>query len=405
MSQPLCSLFTPTHDPSNLLDAYSSLCRQLYPKWEWVIVPNGPAIGNIPKELENDMRVKIVEYKDENRNIGALKRFACEHATGDIFCELDHDDMLVPSILDSVVKKVQEGAGFVFSDAAVFLPEKDNAAVAYSENSNWETYDFRIFGKELLASRAFPVTARSLCEVYYAPDHIRCWTREAYTQVGGHDPELKICDDHDLICRTYLAKVPFAHTGSCGYLYRNYRGNSVKAFQKEIIDKQKENRDKYLHDLIDEWCRREEHPMLNLSQDGALVAQNDSVHIAGEISQFGHIRANNMLQYVPQTMMVDLMNEIFRVLVPGGWVTIMVPSAAHASGYAPNIRSMWSTHTFDYFSNNSFAQSVPGLLARFQLVRCQLHYPSKWHEKAACPYVFADLCALKGQRQPGRVMI
>ena len=30
----------------------------------------------------------------------------------------------------------------------------------------------------------FDVNARSLCEIAYAPDHVRCWTKQAYKALG-----------------------------------------------------------------------------------------------------------------------------------------------------------------------------------------------------------------------------
>lgn len=402
----LASVFTPTHNPSHLRYAFDSLKRQTHKNWEWLIVPNGPAIGKIPAYIQKDSRVRVINYLEDNRGIGALKLFACQHAEGDVFCELDHDDQLVPSVLERVVAKVEDGAGFIFSDAAVFLPEKGNESVGYSENSGWETYDFRVYGRPFVASRNFPVTPRSLCEVYYAPDHIRCWTRETYAKVGGHDPELKVGDDHDLICRTYIGKHTFAHTGSCGYLYRNYAGNTVKLAHKDIKKQQDLNRNKYIHRLVDEWCRREKHEFLDLAKFADLISVKDrKLVFKAEANTYGCIRAWDVFQFIPQPLMLSLMNELYRVLIPGGWLCVAVPSADGPAAYAPHSKSYWSTFTFEHFCRANLAVQMSGLLCRFQLARCNTDYPDKEHRKRELKYVYADLCALKGQRQPGRVLI
>jgi len=56
MPNPTFSVFTPTHRPNYLSDAYRSLCEQTRKDWEWVLVPNGPK-AYIPDALRKDPRV------------------------------------------------------------------------------------------------------------------------------------------------------------------------------------------------------------------------------------------------------------------------------------------------------------------------------------------------------------
>ena len=46
-------------------------------------------------------------------------------------------------------------------------------------------------------------------------------------------------------------------------------------------------------------------------------------------------------------------------------------------------------------------QYVPGITARFQSARIWQEHPTEWHREHDILYVYADLVALKGQRQPG----
>ena len=409
----LFSIFTPTHKPSHLQEAYKSLRLQGDVPWEWVISPNGEAIGNLHKDVVKDPRVKVVPYhlkEGEKPKIGALKRFACDHATGDVFVELDHDDMLVPGILEKIGHAVEKGAGFIYSDAAVFIDKKEAVwPVGYSELFGWETYELRIFGRDLLATRAFDPVPRALCEVYYAPDHVRCWTRKAYYAAGGHNKELTVGDDHDLVCRTYLAKQEFCHLETCGYLYRNHPGNTVKSHNDEIQVQQAKNRDKYLYQLLDEWVRRNGYTYfdMNFRNPKVKITSVGGLRIKARTSSIASIRCFDMLQFVAQDKVMDAMAEIYRVLMPGGWACIAVPSALYPGGFAPHYRSHWSEHTFEYFTNWKFAQTI-GLRkpkARFQKVRCFSAHPRSDYAKLGIKYVYADLCAIKGQRQPGRVTI
>lgn len=403
----LLSVFTPTNRPKYLKDCLKSLEVQNYKQWEWIIAPNDKAIGNIPGRIARHRKVRVIPYHGPPL-VGSLKRFCCDHAKGDVFIELDHDDMLVPGVLKRVVECVREGAGFVFSNAAVFFEKgKTIIPTGYSENYGWETYPFRVYGREFLASRAFPVTARSLCEVYYAPDHVRCWTREAYEKAGGHDPELEVGDDHDLICRTYLAKVPFKHTGTCGYLYRNHPGNTVKSHNRQIQSQQNKNRDRYIYPLIDEWVRRNKLHYLDLTPDSQYITWSPercpSIQVGNGV--VGAIRAYDMLQFIPQEHVGHFIEECWRILVPGGWLCVAAPSTDGRAAFLPPFLSYWNEQSFDFWTRGELSQTM-GIeqLARFQKVRCFTHISTD-RLVPGQPYVYADLCALKGQRQPGRVLI
>jgi hypothetical protein len=400
----LLSVFTPTNNVQYLDECYRSLEVQTYADWEWILAPNGDAIGNLPAHFASNPRIKIHEY-DGPANIGAMKKFCCDRAAGDVYVELDHDDVLVPGIFENVVAQVQTGAGFVYSDAAVFLHESGQP-VGYNENWGWETYPFRVYGQEFLASRAFDITARSLCEVYYAPDHIRCWTAEAYKKTGGHNTELEVGDDHDLICRTYVAGYKFAHTNTCGYLYRNHPGNTVKSHNAKIQQQQYSNRDKYLYPLIDEWTNRQKLGYIDLTWHYEHLAFDDDgvPTLLWDDSSVGSIRAYDFLQRLPATQMTNFIRECYRVLAPGGWLCIAVPSTDGQGAFMPHCRSYWNQSTFLCWTRRDHADLIENEDARFQQVRCFTQFGSN-RELANVPYVYADLCALKGQRQPGRVWI
>jgi hypothetical protein len=68
------------------------------------------------------------------------------------------------------------------------------------------------------------------------------------------------------------------------------------------------------------------------------------------------------------------MNELHRVLIPGGLATVEVPSAAHGAGFAcdPTHVSAWCLASFQYFEDGSachtrFARSY-GITARFRVL-------------------------------------
>ena len=148
------SIFTPTHLPTYLPEVYSSLLRQRYTDWEWVLVPNGEK-ASIPDDIRRDDRVRVVDGGQHLYNIGAIKRLACDHCSGDAFIELDHDDLLFPgNSLSAIEAAFRRGAGFVFSDPAVFSYKSKNNKntydkFVYSSAHGWENYTVNVYGREL----------------------------------------------------------------------------------------------------------------------------------------------------------------------------------------------------------------------------------------------------------------
>ncbi len=84
------------------------------------------------------------------------------------------------------------------------------------------------------------------------------------------------------------------------------------------------------------------------------------------------VRAHDIFEHLPNRIFT--MNELHRVLVPGGRATVEVPSAAHGAGFAcdPTHVSAWCLASFQYYEDQSachrrFARCY-GITARFRLL-------------------------------------
>lgn len=409
------------------MDAWESLKKQTYQDWEWVIVPDRPSAGTaIPDVIKEDPRVAIVHAPAELQgNIGALKLVATAQCRGDLFVELDHDDMLFPDALEKLLMAAQETkAGFLFSDFVEFWDDNSSSHV-YSNVSGWETYKTTFRDAEYEAMRAFDVTPSSLCRIEFAPNHLRAWTREAYEKAGGHNPDMPVGDDHELICRTYLAGVKFHHVKQALYMYRlrPFGGNYSRENNAEVQKAAQQNTLRYSHDLVVEWCKREGHGMLDLGgvanspegftsvdlREGADI-QDDVIRyliarVAGKHT-YGCIRAQDFLEHIPIGDVVPLMNLICEALVPGGWFISSTPSTDGRGAFMdPTHVSFWNQLSFGYYTDRQYAQYVDGINCRFQGITVRTAFPTEWHRQNNVSYVFADLAALKGQRQPGECKI
>ena len=133
-------------------------------------------------------------------------------------------------------------------------------------------------------------------------------------------------------------------------------------------------------------------------------------------ASIGCIRAYDFLEHIPHCRdsacrhgahgeplcTVGMMNEIYRVLVPGGWLISRTPSTDGRGAFQdPTHCSFWNLNSFWYYTRREQAQYVAGITCRFQATRLWQAFPSDWHRTHNIPYVYADLVALKGQRQPG----
>jgi O-antigen biosynthesis protein len=397
----LVSVFTPSHDPRWLDEAYRSLVAQTYEPWEWVLVLNRGAAtgesGRVADAIRADPRVRVVRAPDyaDNGKIGTLKRFAVSQCRGSVLAELDHDDWLHPEALERVVAAIGGGAGFVYSD---FVQVRhDGSSAVFPEEHGWERYGVEVGDASYVALRAFPATPASLTHIWWAPNHIRAWTRDAYDRAGGHDPNLRVCDDLDLVCRTYLAGVEFAHVPAALYFYRvrtKAARNTHLTANAEIQKVDQEISNRHFYGLVDEWCRREGLAIVHADGPAGTGDQADGTA--------GLVRAYDVLHRVPSADVPAVMNEFYRVLAPGGWLSIRVPSASGPLALAdPTARSFWNRCSWWFYTRAIYAAQVPGLAVRFQECRTWEEPRNHWERQHRVPSCYADLCALKGQRQPG----
>lgn len=388
------SIFTPTNNPQWFDFPYNSIKSQLEldPTLdvEWIIVPNSNA--EIPKKVSNESWVKVIRCPNTLKNIGALKRFACELATGDAFLELDHDDELMPGSLRYIVDALKDKPNaFLYSYTCTH--RKDGKSPLYSKYWGWEHTEWE--GHPV--NKTFDPMPRSLCEIFFSPDHVRVWTREAYKASGGHDSELFVGDDHDLIIRTYLAGCEFVKVERPLYKYFIHGNNSWLQNCDAVQKQQAANRDKYLRDLVKEWCRRENLPIVNFPSKEYNDAAPNSI---------GCIIANDTLASLPAGTSVQFMNEAYEKLAVAGWLLINVPSTDGKGAWCdPTHTSFWNDLSFRYYTNAQFSKFIPAVKCRFQQVVLKNEKPTKWHEENNVPYVRSDMCALKGQRQPGASLI
>lgn len=402
---PRFSVFTPSHDPQWLDECYQSLVRQSVDDWEWVVVLNGTAEWSPPGE---DRLVKVIRARRE-MGVGEAKRLACEWATGEILVELDHDDILLPDALWRVGQAFEENPSAVlaYSHWAQILDDGSPDLTEFSAASGWNYAKWQHEGRRSKHAIAMEATPHNVSYIWYAPNHVRAFRAAAYLEAGGYDSELRILDDQDLMSRLYLLG-EFERIDACLYLQRMHVKNTHRdleinaQIQRETVALY----DKYFEGAALAWTARNSLTAFEARRDGnakqgyrTLFDASNPKYSVWDLSHIpdnsvGVIRAQETLPLAVDP--VAVMNEIYRVLAPGGLLITVTPSSDGRGGYQdPLASSMWNENSFWYYTEDPYRDRVPELTARFQVSRSVTAFPSEWHEARSLSYVFVNLIAVK----------
>jgi predicted O-methyltransferase YrrM len=201
---------TPDYKISRL---YNSLLEQTYNKWEWIVYDDSPSYYfnsyNFIKELsKNDKRIKIYKGDRNIGNIGKVKKIAFSKGNNDILVEVDHDDELVDTCLENlnISYNYDNEIGFVYGNACEIYENSDNI-IDYGDN--W-AFGYGNYMKSIYKNKVYKVAItaninpKTIRHITAVPNHVRSWRKDIYEKIGGHDEELLVADDYELIVRTFL---------------------------------------------------------------------------------------------------------------------------------------------------------------------------------------------------------
>jgi SAM-dependent methyltransferase len=416
------SIITPEHDPGNipfLLELYDTIKNQSYTNWEWILYLNNKFTEDlVPPDILKDEKVRIFYDGSGETNVGAIKNKAFNAGSGDILVEVDHDDLLTPDCLEELSQAYKdESIGFVYSDNAVLHME--DKFVPFDGNFGWTHRLFEWKDKWLIAMNSFEPSSHSLGYIWYAPDHVRSWRKSVYQSVGGHNPELSICDDHELMIRTYLAskmkRIPkvlyiYRITGNNTWLQRNQdiQIKTVELFNQyaqKLAEKDAKDKNLLCVDLGGGLNPYPNYISVDLRKDADIIHDlNNGIPLPD--NTVGVINASHILEHLHDK--TKIMEEIHRVLAPGGWAFIQVPSTDGRGAFQdPTHVSYWNENSFLYYTDAYLAQFIENKSIRFQEYRKMTWFPNDWLKNLNVCVTDAWLVAVKDgmQRLPGPLKI
>lgn len=205
----LFSIFTCTFNTpkSQFERLYNSLQNQSYPNWNWYILDDStnPATADMIEHY-HDPRIVIFKNISNHGNIGFNKHMIASACDGDYLVEVDHDDELTPDCLELLLRAfvTYPDTDFVYSHAMEVINGRE---VEYGSNFAYclgEYRDMEVNGTMRHIALTPQVNAVSVRGIHALPNHVRCWKKEFYHKIGGHNIELSVLDDMDILIRTFL---------------------------------------------------------------------------------------------------------------------------------------------------------------------------------------------------------
>ena len=389
------------------MELYESIVAQTYDNWEWVVYLNGKCtLEDIPDVIRNDARVMMCRQTEENTNIGFIKNRAFHLGRGDVLVEVDHDDIITPDCLEELAKAYADpDVGFVYSDDAIY--HMADEFVPFGSAYGWTHREFDWNGKKLTAMNSFKPTSQSLSFIWYAPDHVRSWRSSTYREIGGHNPELSICDDHELMIRTYL-HTKMAHVDKVLYVYRITGDNTwlernqaiqtktvelMQYYARALAEKDAKDRGLMCVDIGGGLNSYPGYTTVDLRPNADYVADlNDGIPLPD--NSVGVLNASHILEHLHDK--TKAMAEIHRVLAHGGWAFIEVPSTDGRGAFQdPTHVSYWNENSFLYYTDKYLADFIDNTTIRFQEFRRETYYPNEWMQNMGVLVTTAWLVAIK----------
>jgi len=413
----MISIFTPSHDPKYLDEAYKSLKAQTNESWEWVVLLNGKAEWARP---EYDDRVIIAYAKPQlGDKVGALKRRAVELCSGDILVELDHDDILMPTCLEELQKAFDENpdVSLVYSNFSYINADGTPNFSKYSPDYGWSYHEEDGYN----VCHSMKPSPHNVSLIWYAPNHVRAFRTSAYKATTGYDETMKVLDDQDIMYKMFL-QGDFFHIEKNLYLQRVHPENTqaksdINPFiQTETVRMNHRN----IQPLLLAWSKRNNlmaidmgaahnpapgYLSLDMHEPADLVGDVFEILESLDDNTVGVIRAVDFLEHIPDK--VRIWNEMYRVLAHGGMILSLTPSTDGRGAYQdPTHNAFYNENSFWYFADENYRKYVPELKMNFQVAHLSTHFPNDWHKEHNIPYVNANLIAIKeGARQGGRLGI
>lgn len=367
--QPLVSCIMPTADRRRFVPlAIQNFLQQDYPNRELVILDDGK--DSVADLSPADGRVKYIRMP-HRQTVGAKRNQCIRASQGDLIVHWDDDDWVAPHrIRYQVEAMVREGAEVCGLRQMLFHDLSTSKTWLYTYPPNLRTW---LVGGSLLYTRTF--WQRSpFPDVQVGEDARFLWRQQNW--------KLAVLPDY----RFYVAMIHSANTSpkNCGDSYWSQWPEDPRSIMGDVFDLYRSDRGA---NAQHEKTSGEKQMKLNLGCCDAAIPGFVNVDIVAgpgvdQVADLSapwpwadnsveYVRAWDIIEHLPDKIMT--MNEIYRVLAPGGRAEIAVPTTDGTGAFQdPTHVSFWNRRSFLYYEAGNpyrerFANSY-GIRARFRTV-------------------------------------
>jgi glycosyltransferase involved in cell wall biosynthesis len=181
-SFPKISVVVPSFNQAKYLElTLRSIIDQNYPNLELMVIDGGSKDGSLDIILKYENHMKFwCSEQDGGQTFGIIKGFS--HATGDILCFLNSDDLFEPGSLHEV---------------GIYFAKHLDADAVYGDTL-WIDAE----GNAIRPQKEIPFSRFIFLHTYnYIPGMSMFWRRAIYDKVGGLNPAFQMAFDADLWMR------------------------------------------------------------------------------------------------------------------------------------------------------------------------------------------------------------
>lgn len=242
--RPIFSLFTPSFNSFHkILRVYNSLLKQTLIDWEWVIVDDSPDDKNfqfLREHFTKDTRIRFYRRSANNGSIGNVKNETIGLCRGKYVLEMDHDDELMPYVLEesaNIFNESQE-VGFIYYDCACVYENGNNQWYGdFICKGYGGYYSQKYEGKWRLVYITPNINNITMSHLVCCPNHPRIWRKDKLLEMGSYCEYLPICDDYEILLRTSI-NCGIVKVHKLGYIqYMNDSNNNFSLIRNGEINR------------------------------------------------------------------------------------------------------------------------------------------------------------------------
>lgn len=242
--RPVFSLFTSTFNSYHkIIRAYNSIKQQTLLNWEWIIIDDSPDDEHfhfLRQNLSHDCRIRIYRRSENSGSIGNVKNEAVSLCRGNYVLEMDHDDEILPSVLEDSANLFfsNEEIGFIYMDFINIYENGDNFKYGDNICKGYGSYYCQKYNDKWVYVYNTPnINNITLSRLLCCPNHPRIWRHNLLLKIGNYCEHLPICDDYEILLRTAvnckMAKIP-----KLGYVqYMNNSNNNFSLIRNREINR------------------------------------------------------------------------------------------------------------------------------------------------------------------------